>query len=211
MDVEGSTATSNTSNRSKALVMRHVMYDLIEEALLSGGVAERYRDPPIDRGDGVLIMIHPVDEVPKNALLATVVPTLRRLIARFNLEHPDRTFRVRAAVHAGEVYYDSHGCFGEGLDVTFRLLDAPQLKSVLKQTSAPLVVVVSDDIYRSLIRHGYGDVDESSFSPDVQVQVAGQRHHGWVQVSGAERRDGSGSPFRARLALDGWMRDKSAG
>jgi hypothetical protein len=31
-------------------------------------------------------------------------------------------------VHAGEVNYDANGCFGEALDVAFRLLDAARVQ-----------------------------------------------------------------------------------
>jgi GTP diphosphokinase / guanosine-3',5'-bis(diphosphate) 3'-diphosphatase len=33
--------------------------------------------------------------------------------------------RLRVVLHAGEVHYDGNGCFGEALDIAFRLLDAP--------------------------------------------------------------------------------------
>jgi hypothetical protein len=85
-------------------------------------------------------------------------------------------------VHAGEVHFDRRGAFGEAIDITCRLLDAPELKLQLSQTTAPLVLVVSDDIYHSLIRHRYDGIDDKAFEPMVHVEVAGNAHCGWVYV-----------------------------
>jgi hypothetical protein len=59
------------------------------------------------------------------------------------------------------------------------------LKRKLKQTTAPLVLVVSQDIYRSVIRHEYDGIDYRTFEQIVQVDIAGQRQRGWVQVPAA--------------------------
>jgi hypothetical protein len=87
---------------------------------------------------------------------------------------------MRAAVHAGEVHYDGKGIFGEALDITFRLLDAPEVKSRLSETRAPLVLVVSDDIYRSVVRHCYEGIDRDAFQQLVRLRVAGEERRGWV-------------------------------
>jgi FAD/FMN-containing dehydrogenase len=44
-------------------------------------------------------------------------------------------------MHAGEIHYDSNGCFGHALDIAFRLLDAPPAKRAvlaLRDAAAPL-------------------------------------------------------------------------
>jgi hypothetical protein len=48
----------------------------------------------------------------------------------------------------------------------------------------PLILVVSGDIYRCVVRHGYDGIDQDAFQPLVRVQVAGHRHCGWVQIPG---------------------------
>jgi hypothetical protein len=58
--------------------------------------------------------------------------------------------RVRVVTHAGDVRYDANGCFGEALDVAFRLLDAHPVKKALRETTDPLVLVISADIYVSI-------------------------------------------------------------
>jgi class 3 adenylate cyclase len=178
VDIEGSTTRTNPAKGR----LRHTMYDLFEAALHASGIVDDHRDALIDRGDGVLALIHPVDEAPKTLLLDTFVPTLSRLLAEHNGRSPLQQLRMRAAVHAGEVHYDRQGCFGEALDITFRLLDSPEVKGRLSQTEAPLVLVVSDDIYRSVVRHCYEGIDCGAFQPLVRVRVAGQQQRGWVCV-----------------------------
>jgi len=178
VDIEGSTTRTNPAKGR----LRHTMYDLFEAALHASGILEDHRDALIDRGDGVLALIHPVDEAPKTLLLNTFVPTLSQLLAEHNERAPLQGLRLRAAVHAGEVHYDRQGCFGEALDITFRLLDAPEVKSKLSQTEAPMVLVVSDDIYRHVVRHCYEGIDRDAFQQLVRVRVAGQQHRGWIWV-----------------------------
>ncbi len=169
--------------------LRSTMYELFDAALCSAGIQRRHRDPFVDRGDGVLALIRPVDRAPKAILLNQAIPALSRLLADYNAglpcaSRPQRLLRVRVVVHAGEVNYDPNGCFGEALDVAFRLLDAAPVKKALQTADDPLILVVSGDIYRCVVRHGYDGIDQDAFQPMVRVQVAGHRHRGWVQVPG---------------------------
>jgi hypothetical protein len=159
--------------------LRQAMYTILERALGAGDLTDAHHDPFLDRGDGVLTLIRPVEQAPKPRLLDTVVPELARLLADHNTHHPDHRFRLRVVVHAGEVHYDRRGCFGEALDIAFRLLDAPELKQALRRTPASLVLIVSEDIYRSVVRHGHR-IDERTFAPLVTTQIDGRRHRGWV-------------------------------
>jgi hypothetical protein len=181
IDIEGSTRRTDPAKAH----LRRSMYNLLEQALYAGGLTGPYRDPFIDRGDGVLALIHPVDQAPKTVLLDTVVPSLGALLAEHNVSHPTRPFRLRAVVHAGEVTYDDNGCFGEALDVAFRLLDADSVKRTLGATQAPMVLVVSDDVHRCVVRHGYDGIDPKAFSRLLMPRVSGLVHPGWVRVVGA--------------------------
>lgn len=177
-DVEGSTTRTNTAKAA----LRADMYDLLEAALLECKITEDLREPFVDSGDGVLTMVRPVDRVPKVLLLQILVPALSAILAEHAAVHPDRRFRLRVAVHAGEVHFDRRGIFGEDIDITFRLLNSPELKQRLHQTAAPLVLVVSDHIHRSVVRHGYDGIDGRTFEPAIRLEVGGQRHIGWVHV-----------------------------
>ena len=177
LDIEQSTSRTDTVKAE----FRRKIYELFDTALRSAGIQRRHRDGFVDRGDGVLALIHPVDQAPKAVLLGRVVPVLSQLLADYNVSHPQQ-LRIRVVMHAGEVSYDANGCFGEALDVAFRLLDAAKVKKALKAAVSPLLLVVSDEIYRTVVRHGYGGIDRQAFRRLVRVQIAGNRYPGWIHA-----------------------------
>ena len=175
--------------------LRNKTYELFDAALYSAGIHKRHRDRYIDRGDGLLALIHPVNQAPKALLLNRVIPALSSLLTDYNarLPHPSRLqrqLRVRVVTHAGDVRYDANGCFGEALDVAFRLLDAAPVKKALQKTADPLILVISADIYSSVVRHGYDGVDQHAFHPLVRVQIAGKRYPGWIHITEASDIEG---------------------
>src|SRR5690349_20358321 len=183
LDIERSTSRPNPIKAE----LRSKTYELFEVALRRAGISTSHRDEFVDRGDGILALIHPVDQVPKALLLNRAVPVLSRLLADYNaslpsFSHPDRLLRIRVVMHAGEVHYDANACFGEALDVAFRLLDAVRVKRALRDTADSLILVISGDIYNSVVRHGYDGIDQQAFHPLVRVQVAGQRFPGWIHL-----------------------------
>ena len=183
LDIERSTSRSDPVKAE----LRNKIYELFDAALYSAGIHKRHRDRYIDRGDGLLALIHPVDQAPKALLLNRAIPALSSLLTDYNasLPHPSRLqrqLRVRVVTHAGDVRYDANGCFGEALDVAFRLLDAAPVKRALRQTADPLILVISGDIYSSVVRHGYNGIDQHAFHPSVRVQIAGKHHPGWIHI-----------------------------
>jgi class 3 adenylate cyclase len=183
LDIERSSSRPNAVKAE----LRNKTYEMFDAALRSAGIHKRYRDRFIDRGDGVLALIHPVDQAPKVLLLNRAIPAFNRLLTDHNasLPRPSRTqrqLRVRLVVHAGEVHYDANGCFGEALDVAFRLLDAARVKRTLREAADPLILVVSGDIYSSVVRQGYDGIDQNAFHPLVRVQIAGSRYLGWIHI-----------------------------
>jgi class 3 adenylate cyclase len=177
-DIEGSTTRTNPAKA----VLRGDMYDLLEAALLECAITEDLHEPFYDRGDGAMVLLRPDDGVPKTLLLRTFVPALSEMLTEHAVLNPDRMFRLRVAIHSGEVHFDPRGTFGEDIDITFRLLEAPELKDRLQKTKAPLVLAVSDHIHRSVIRHGYDGIDSRTFEQSIRLEVAGQRRTGWIQV-----------------------------
>jgi hypothetical protein len=205
-DIEGSTTRTNPARA----VLREDLYDLLESALLTCEVTEDLHEPFYDRGDGAMIMVRPADRVPKTVLLNTFVPRLSEMLAEHAVVNPDRMFRLRLAIHAGEVHFDRRGTFGEDIDITFRLLNSWELKDRLERTEAQLVLAVSDHIHDSVIRHGYAGIDHRDFEPSIEVEVAGQPRRGWVQVP-AETNTGTTPKGRqgfvnndSRIADDSW-------
>jgi hypothetical protein len=189
VDIERSTSRPDPVKAE----LRTRTYEMFDAALRSAGIHRRHRDPLIDRGDGVLALIRPVDQAPKALLLNGVIPAFSRLLDDHNASLPrsgrtQRQLRARVVVHAGEVHYDANGCFGEALDVAFRLLDAARVKRTLREAAGPLILVVSRDIYSSIVRHGYDGIDQHAFHQLVRVQIAGSRHLGWIHIPGEAAR-----------------------
>ncbi len=183
LDIEKSTTCTNPVKAA----LRQKVYELFESALTSMGIGKRHRDPFVDRGDGVLALIHPVPAAPKALVLSGAIPALNQLLTDYNLSdavarQAQCLLRIRVVVHAGEVHYDANGCFGEDLDIAFRLLDAKQVKMALQRTTAPSALVISDEIFLSGVRHGYGGIDKDTFRPIPRVNMADQRHRGWIQL-----------------------------
>ncbi|HWO67192.1 MAG TPA: hypothetical protein VNO31_44890 [Umezawaea sp.] len=178
VDIEGSTTRSNTEQRK----LRKVMYRALGQALAVHGVGDDEVDRSLDRGDGAIVLFRSTDRVPKTLLLESVVPELSRLLGKHNAEFPDLAIRLRAVLHAGEVHFDELGQSGEMLDVACRLLDAPRLKLALRETTAPLVLVISDELYWSVVRHGYEGIAAPSFAPLVNVETGSVARRGWVHV-----------------------------
>lgn len=179
VDIEGSTTRTNPARAQ----LRAILFDLLDEAFLAGGITEGCRDRFVDRGDGALCLVRPVDQAPKTVLLARVVPALAELLTRHNSERPQVAFRLRAAVHAGEVHYDGHGPYGEDIDLACRLLDASDLRRKLRNTAGPLALAVSEAIHWSVIRHGYAGIDRAAFTHAFHVRVGGKRMRGWLRTA----------------------------
>jgi class 3 adenylate cyclase len=183
LDIEHSTSRPDPVKAE----LRRTLYDLFRQALRSSGVSRRHHDRFSDRGDGLLALIYPMDQVPKALLLNRAIPVFAKLLADYNAavpaaDIPYLQLRVRAVMHAGEVHYDANGCFGEALDIAFRLLDAPAVKKALQATVGPLALVVSEDIFRAIVRHGYDGIDQRAFRPLVRVHIAGKRYPGWIHL-----------------------------
>jgi hypothetical protein len=172
LDIERSTSRPDPVKAE----LRQTMYELFDAALRAADIHRRHRDRFADRGDGLLALIHP-GHAPR-MLLRRVIPAFGLLLAEHNAGRPlQRQLRVRVVVHAGTVFYDANGCFGETLDTAFRLLDAPSVKGALRTVRAPLVLVVSARL------DGYvhpGEIGQAV--PPVSVQVAGSQHEGRVSV-----------------------------
>jgi hypothetical protein len=184
VDLENSTAALRTNPVKEEL--RGQIYGLLRESMAETGVEDRWCDPLEDRGDGVLALIQPVDELPKTHLLSRLIPALTHRLVDYNrcvpLGLPGHRMRMRAVLHAGEVHRDENGPFGEAVDLACRLLDSPKVKRCLRLASSPLVLAVSEDIYWGIVKHGYDGICPESYQPGVRVLVAGRRRQGYVHV-----------------------------
>jgi hypothetical protein len=175
LDIERSTSRPDPVKAE----LRATMYDLFDAALRAAGIHPRHRDRFADRGDGFLALVHGADHAPQ-VLLRRVIPAFGVLLAEYNTVRPPlRQLRVRVVVHAGTVFYDANGCFGEALDTAFRLLDAARVKQALRLAPAPLALVVSAGVSESVRSGRIGQA-----SGLVSVEVAGRWHQGLIQTLG---------------------------
>src|SRR6266496_3697397 len=119
VDVERFTDRQRT--RPHQLAVRRGMYHCLETALERSGVPWHICQHE-DRGDGVLVLVP--SQVPKELLVEDLLPVLAAALAHHNQTHeqPER-FRLRLAVHAGEVQSDEHGVVGAAINLAIRLLD----------------------------------------------------------------------------------------
>ena len=83
LDIERSTSRPDPVKAE----LRSKVYELFDTALRSAGIHPRHRDRFIDRGDGVLALIHPVDQAPKAVLLNQAIPVLNLLLSDYNGGH----------------------------------------------------------------------------------------------------------------------------
>jgi hypothetical protein len=164
--------------------LRTILYELFDAAPRSTGVSARRRDRFIDRGDGLLALIDPADQA---LLFNFVIPDFSQLLTSYNaslshLEGRDRQLRVRVVMHTGNVHDDDNGCYGEALDIAFRLLDSPRVKMEPKAARGPVLVVVSDDVYDSVVPHGPDGIDHTASRRIVTAQLAGHEYRGWIHI-----------------------------
>ena len=101
LDVEGSTERTNPVKGE----LRRILYDLVDRALQMAGITVEHLEQLTDRGDGVLILIRPHDDVPKTVLLGRFIPFLATLLTDYNatVTLPPLRLRLRAVVHADGV------------------------------------------------------------------------------------------------------------
>jgi hypothetical protein len=161
--------------------VRHDLDRVLAEAFADAGI-ERPRKEVQDGGDAWLMFFPP--EVSKVRLLDSLPRQLAGALGRLNKGRMDHArLRLRVAVHAGEVHLDGTGYPSEAVVHTVRLRDSAVLKSALRASTADLVLAVSDYLYDSVVRHGYGALESGDYLPREVVNKE-FRARAWLQVVG---------------------------
>ncbi|PPK68564.1 hypothetical protein V5P93_004328 [Actinokineospora auranticolor] len=121
-------------------------------------------------GDGMIILVPP--GISKVDLLDPVVPRLAAGLREYNSVVAARLrIRVRMAVHAGEVLRSEVGWVSTEVVKACRLVNGEPLYVELDRSpEADLVVVVSEEIHESVVRHGYRGIDPGAYVP-VRIVV----------------------------------------
>jgi class 3 adenylate cyclase len=140
--------------------------------MVSGAVADAGITPGQhefgDTGDGLRVLFGP--DVPKNRLIDPVVFSLVRRLEIYNrTSPPGALMRLRVVLDAGELRRDHENgvYFGSPFNEACWLADSDTLRKGLRSTSAPLALMVSEEIYDGVVRHGYGRIRKEEYSSHV--------------------------------------------
>jgi hypothetical protein len=176
VDVEG--FGNQCRNDTQRRMVRHGMYEALKRAFNEVGIGwdRCYHE---DRGDGVLVLAPP--EEPKAVFVESLPPELVKPLAEHNCTHCEQEqIRLRMALHAGEVYYDQHGITATSVNLAFRLLEAPQLKAALAESSGMLALIASEWFFNEVIRHAPAS-SPATYRP-MRVTVKETNTVGWVAL-----------------------------
>lgn len=167
------------------LYLHEKLYDVLERAFDGSDIpwANCFHE---DRGDGALIVIPP--DVACKGIIDPLPERLRGLIRRHNhVSCQAAGIQLRAAAHIGPVEHDGHGFVGTDINLLFRMLEARPLRRALAGSSAELALIVSDDVYRSLVCRFPSLISPEVFQ-QVRFQVKHTRARAWIYLPGAPAR-----------------------
>ncbi|MFI9294444.1 hypothetical protein H4W23_18860 [Streptomyces gardneri] len=180
LDIENFSSRTDPIQRS----LRTGMYEVLREALVRAGLPAGDIDIE-DRGDGVL-MIVPATVSPIDLAGPFVRALDDELKQKAVVYSPAHAMRFRVALHQGLAARDGEGWSGHAVNTACRLVDAGPLRDVLAAaTSSRMVFVVSDEIYRAVVRHGHRSIDPAAYLPMSFRTKHGEIIESWVTVPGA--------------------------
>jgi hypothetical protein len=180
-DVEGFGDLRRSAPSQRAI--REGMYSALQQAFGDLGVSWQACEHE-DRGDGLFVLVPPDTE---KGLFAEAFPLklTAALHAHNDTHKPEEAFRLRMALHAGEVQFDDHGVTAPALNHTFRLVNATPFKSALKNSSGVLAIIASSWFYSEVIRNSE-EYRPGSYRP-VLIREKETRTTGWIALPGHPR------------------------
>jgi hypothetical protein len=161
--------------------VRTALYDALRRSFDDDGIPLRdcYRE---DRGDGALVAVPPSADT--TVLLTSLTDRLRAEIRQHNdVSAVPAQMQLRLAVHTGVVRSDGEGLVGTAVNHAFRILEADQLRRVLRWTGADLALIASERVYEDVIRHGLGLADPGEYQR-IDVRVKETTTPAWIRVPG---------------------------
>ncbi|KOV87173.1 hypothetical protein [Nocardia sp. NRRL S-836] len=168
----------NRTNHHK-LVAHDGLYHALYRALHESGIDERSWHQE-DRGDGAMFLF--TADVAKQRLSDFLLRRLAANLLRYNATFTQEAhIRLRVALHFGEVTFNAQGVVGDCVNLTFRLLDAPPLKTALADSSSVLAVIVSKTFYEDVLRHD--PAAEPQAYRQVEVAVKETSTSAWIRLS----------------------------
>lgn len=181
VDVVGFSSPSRTNTHHE--IVRAALYTLLAQAFSSIGVRWDACGRE-DRGDGVLVIIPPT--ISKSAFVDLPSALVNGLRVHNAQHRPEEQIRLRMALHAGEIHYDSHGVIGRAVILAFRLLDSQVLRDA---TTGVLGVLVSSWFYDEVIWHS-----QSSGYRRVEVETKENLVTAWLWLPDSSIQPSSSVP-----------------
>ncbi|MFI9154878.1 hypothetical protein [Streptomyces sp. NPDC053367] len=137
-----------------------------------------------DRGDGMLLLV-PIGTSPTRLLRELMRGLEDALVEHRGKYNDEHRMRLRVGLHQGLVIRRGERWTGNAVNDLARLVDAGPVKQVLARAGrAHLVLVVSDEIHRSVVRGRYPGIDPAAYLPADFVTKHGEPRRGWVTVPG---------------------------
>ncbi|MDJ0379336.1 hypothetical protein [Streptomyces sp. G-G2] len=180
VDIERSSGRGNVA----LLRIREVLATALRASFEESGIDWNacLRD---DLGDGMRVTAP--SGVRKTRLLHPLIHELSvRLRAHNRTAGPATQVRVRAALHAGDVFVGRGGeVTGRPLEVLARLLDAPPARAALAAAPETVTasVLVSQHFHEETVRHGYPGIDPDTFR-EVTFTVKEHTARAWLHLPG---------------------------
>lgn len=183
------TDVANSGSRTDPLIvrMRADLRQILEETL--GRQNLSYTQLAVaDLGDGYRLLLPASKSISPGVALDPFVTNLATALRLHGETSSDaHRMRLRVVIHTGLLHPEPGGAWSGGpLKECARLLDAPAARWILDAVpAADLVVVVSQTLYDSVVRHGY-TLDPTLFRR-IRVQVKETDEDAWAYVPGVGR------------------------
>lgn len=157
VDVAGFTDSSRLDVDHFAV--RHGMYEVLKTAF-ADSVIDFDSCESEDRGDGALILVPPT--VSKSVIADFLPNRLVAALRRYNSTRvPMSQFKLRVALHSGDIRHDGGGWVGHPVNLTCRIIEADDAKKALRETDRLVALIVSEHFYTEVIQNDPGTLPES--------------------------------------------------
>lgn len=186
------------------LHVRESLYAILKESFMTSGIRWR-RCHREDRGDGVLIIVPP--HVPTSVLFDSVADRLVEGLRKHNrMTSEAARIELRMAIHLGHVRFDDWGVTGHAVVRLFRLLEAPDFKQRFVTSGAEFGLIISDDLYRDLLRQRAGLVEPAAYQRVTVTLKETQAVVARAYIPAARIGSSAGVPLAVSTEDDGLMR-----
>jgi len=159
------------------------LVDVLEFAFGEAGLAPGQYELQ-EQGDGGLALLPTGGSVDEPRLIVDLLRALGNALAELNDDLVDEAkVRLRVGLHEGVVHPAAHGYVGPAIIEVCRLRDADPVRDALAASTAPMVAVVADGLYRDVLSQGYHGLAGTAFTP-VHVQVKSYQGRAWIYLPG---------------------------